>query len=116
MLRQISLSVPFALTMFAGAATAQDTAPVVAIISHPVADYAAWREIYDQALPLREAAGMTRAQVLQSPDDPNMIILIQEFESLEGAQALFASPEVKAAMKDAGVAAPPSITIGVPAE
>lgn len=115
MLNCLRLSI-LLLAVSVTAASAQNTGPVVAVISHPVADYETWRKTYDEVAPMREAAGMTRAQVLHAPGDPNMVVLIHEFETLEGATALFGSPELKAAMKDAGVLAPPTITIGVPVD
>jgi hypothetical protein len=93
-----------------------DQAPVIAIIAHPVADYDIWRAKYDALLPMREAAGLIDGQVFRAPDSPNMIILMHEFETLEGAQALFSSPKLKAAMADAGVTAKPVITLGVAVE
>ena len=86
------------------------------VVAHPVADYDVWRAKYDELLPVREAAGMTRAQVLRAPDDPNMIILIHEFETLEGVETLMSSPEVKKAMQDAGVLAKPVFTVGLNAD
>lgn len=37
-----------------GKAQAAAMGPVLAVISHPVKDYAAWRIIYDSAEPLRQ--------------------------------------------------------------
>ncbi len=105
-----------ALTAAAAPSFAKDPAPVVAVIAHPVKDYAAWKVEYDRLLHMRKAAGLISAQVLHAPGDPNMVILIHEFKTLEGAQALFASPELKKEMQNAGVTAKPVITTGVPAE
>lgn len=102
---------------FLGMTTASaEQAAAVAIISHPVADFDVWRAKYDELLPMREAAGLVDAKVLRAPDDPNMVILVHEFETLEGAQKLLSSPELKKAMADAGVTAKPVITIGIATE
>jgi hypothetical protein len=115
MFRSTLLAAPLALAL-APMALAQDPAPVIAVIAHPVADFDTWRAAYDKLLPLRQAAGLIDAQVLRAPNDPNMVILVHEFETLEGAQALFASPELKKEMQSAGVTAPPTIIIGVNAQ
>lgn len=115
----VALSLPLALALCAATALptlAQDAGPVTTVIRHPVADYSVWKVEYDKLLPLREAAGLIDAQVLHAPGDPNMVILIHRFETLDGAQALFASSEVKDGMANAGVLAKPEITIGLPAE
>ena len=114
-MRSLTLATLLFLASF-GTVHAGGHGPVTAVIQHPVADYDTWRQVYDALLPKREAAGMLSARVLQAPDDPNTIILIQEFETLEGAQALFSSPDLKAAMQSAGVTAPPVISIGVPVQ
>lgn len=118
MLRRMSLATAVAIGIFgmANAALAADPAPVVAVISHPVADYDKWRAAYDALLPMRQAAGMTDAQVLRGADDPNMVTLIHAFKTLEGARSLFASPDLKQAMQDAGVTAKPTIIIGLDAD
>jgi quinol monooxygenase YgiN len=115
-LARLTLTVAVALTLSAPPLLAQEKGPVVAIISHPVADYQKWRTLYDEVKPMRDAAGLVSQKVLHAPDDPNMVVLIHEFETLEGAQALFASPELKAAMQDAGVTAPPTVILGVSAD
>jgi len=107
---------PVFAALAASSVTAQDTGPVVTVISHPVEDYAAWRVLYDEVKPMRDAAGLISQRVLHAPGDPNMVILIHEFETMAGAEALFASDDLKAAMQNAGVTARPVITIGVDAD
>lgn len=113
MLRKSFISGALIAGLLGMTAASAEQAPVVAIVAHPVEDFDVWRAKYDALLPMREAAGLIDAQVLRAPDDPNMVILVHEFETLEGAQALFSSPELKKAMADAGVTAKPVITIGV---
>jgi len=43
----------------ANKAIATDLGSMLAVISHPVKDYAAWRVIYDSAEPIRQKAGVT---------------------------------------------------------
>lgn len=43
-------------------ANAGEMGPVLAVVSHPVTDYAAWRVVYDSAEPIRQKAGVTAAR------------------------------------------------------
>ena len=96
-----------------GKAQAAAMGPVLAVISHPVKDYAAWRIVYDSAEPLRQKAGVTGAEVFHDPKNPNMIVIIHRFPSLEVAQAFLGDPGLKDAMMKAGVTAPPTTIIAV---
>ena len=42
---------------------ADPVGPVIAIVSHTVADHAAWRAIHDDVQPMRLVAGMTETTV-----------------------------------------------------
>ena len=48
------------------------------IIQHQVADFDAWRPIYEADRPGRQAAGVTDVAVLRDADDPNSVWLIHE--------------------------------------
>jgi hypothetical protein len=78
-------------------------------VRHQVADYAAWRRVYDGFEPTRKALGVTAATVYQAADDPNEITATHEFATLEAAQAFAGSSELKVAMHDAGVVGAPTI-------
>lgn len=78
-------------------------------VRHRVADYAAWRRVYDGFEPTRQTLGVTAASVYQAADDPNEITATHEFESLEAAQAFAGSAELRAAMHDAGVEGAPTV-------
>jgi len=83
------------------------------IVKHPVADFDTWRGGYDNAQPVRDAHGVTAAEVLQDPADPNNVTVLHWFPSLEQAQAFAGDPGLKDAMAAAGVNAPPRIEIVV---
>lgn len=75
----------------------------------PVADYAAWRSVYDGFEPTRQTFGVKSASVYRSADDPNDVTVMLEFETVEAAKAFASSPELKDRMELAGVAGPPTI-------
>ena len=78
-------------------------------VRHTVADYAAWRRIYDAFAPTQEAMGVTEQAVYQATDNENDITVVHVFASVEEARAFADSPELKAAMQDAGVTSAPTI-------
>ena len=88
---------------------------VLSIVQHPVNDYAAWRTVYEQVQPLRDKHGVSAADVLQDPADPNNVTVLHWFPSVGQAQSFVADPGLKDAMKGAGVNAPPRIDIVVEA-
>ncbi len=96
-----------------GKAQAAAIGPVLAVISHPVKDYAIWRAVYDSAGPVRDKAGVTGAEVFHDPKNPNMMVIIHRFPSLEAAQAFLGDPGLKAAMEKGGVTAAPTVVMGV---
>ena len=87
--------------------------PVLAIISHPVKDFAAWHAAYDAAEPIRRKAGVTGAEVFQDPKNPNAVVIIHRFKTVADAKGFLADPDLKAAMDKGGVAAAPSVIIAV---
>ena len=83
----------------------------VAAVRHQVADYAAWRVIYESLEPLRLQHGCTAKLVSQAPGDPNDIFIVHEFPSVADAEAFAGSNDLKEGMQKAGVLGPPRIEI-----
>ena len=77
----------------------------VALIRHRVADYDAWKTVYDGFAPIQAEHGVHAHQVLRSIENPNDVIVTHTFDSREAARAFFAMPELKEAMSEAGVSA-----------
>lgn len=90
-------------------------AKALSIVRHPVSDYAAWRTVYDEVQPLRDRYGVSAADVLQDPANPNDVTVLHWFPSVGQAEAFAADPGLKDAMGRAGVSAPPRIEIVVQA-
>jgi quinol monooxygenase YgiN len=95
------------------AALAQEAAlgPVLAVISHPVADYAAWRAVYDEVQPVRDAAGVTGAEVFVDAANPLMVVILHRFPSVDAADRFLNNPGLAQAMARGGVTAPPTVLI-----
>ena len=74
----------------------------VALVRHRVADFDAWKKVYDGFAPTQAEHGVHAHQVLRSAEDPNDVIVTHTFDSREAARAFFAMPELKDAMREAG--------------
>jgi heme-degrading monooxygenase HmoA len=75
----------------------------VTIVHHRVADYDAWKSVYDSVGDMQRAGGVLEHAVLRPADDPSMVIVVHTFASQEAAHAFFANDELKSAMTSAGV-------------
>lgn len=83
------------------------------LIIHEVADYPAWKRIFDQAAGIRRDAGERRYQVLRYAAAPNRIVHFSEWTSLEAAREFFESPKLAQIRHEAGVKAPEFIYLNL---
>ena len=77
----------------------------ISLVRHRVADFDAWKKVYDDFAPIQAERGVQSHQVLRSIESPNEVIVTHTFDSPEVARAFFATPELKEAMSKAGVKA-----------
>jgi hypothetical protein len=78
-------------------------------VRHPVADYAAWRRVYDEFDAERRPMGVTGHAVYQSLDDPNDVTVWHDFATREEAEAFASSERLRDAMQRAGVQGRPTV-------
>ncbi len=76
------------------------------LITHEVADYSAWKSVFDGAAGIRKEAGERSYQVLRYEHEPNKIVHFSAWTSITAAKAFFESPRLAAIRKEAGVKAP----------
>jgi len=76
------------------------------LIIHEVADYPAWKAIFDSAAGIRHDAGEISFQVLKYENDPNRIVHFSRWRSLAAARAFFESERLVEIRRQAGVKAP----------
>ena len=79
--------------------------PYVLII-HEVADYSAWKSVFDAAASIRREAGEIAYQVLKYDTDPNRIVHFSQRRSLRAARDFFESEKLIEIRAKAGVKAP----------
>jgi uncharacterized protein (DUF1330 family) len=81
----------------------------MSLILHRVADYAAWRQVYDSVSELQKEGGVTAQSVHRMAGDPDVVLVVHEFDTVDQARAFFADPRLQSAMQQGGVVGPPRI-------
>jgi quinol monooxygenase YgiN len=76
------------------------------LIIHEVADYPAWKTVFDNAAGIRREAGERSYQVLKYDSDPNRIVHFSTWTSHDDARRFFESPRLVEIRSMAGVKAP----------
>ena len=76
-----------------------------------IGDYAKWRAGFDKAAPFREKAGMKNVQVYRDVDNPTAALVWSEVDDIAKARAILDSPELRNAMREAGVVGAPKIHV-----
>ncbi len=103
------LAAAIAAVALLGAIGVARAADVRMFVRHEVADYGAWRKVYDSFAATQKKLGVTYQAVYQSTENPNDVTVIHDFHSLDKAKAFAASAQLKAAMEKSGVKGAPQI-------
>ena len=72
-------------------------------VLHTVADYDAWRRVYEGVAGLQARGGVADQAVYRAADNPNSVLVMHEFGSADEAHAFFENPELREAMGEGGV-------------
>jgi hypothetical protein len=83
---------------------------VTLVVHHRVADYDAWKAVFDAHEPARRSHGETEHRVYRDIHDPNRVVVHNDFPSEDGARAFMEDPSLKEAMARAGVEGEPGIS------
>ncbi len=62
------------------------------VVLHRVEDYEVFRGLYDSAVSLLKAAGVTAESVHRMADDPDNVLVMHEFDTMDQAREFFTSP------------------------
>ena len=65
------------------------------MVLHRVADYAAWRQVYESVADLQKAGGVTSESVHRMAGDPDNVLVVHEFETVDEARSFFGGPELR---------------------
>ncbi len=77
-------------------------------LHHPVADFDAWRPVFDGDAARRDAAGLTDVRVLRDADDPNSVWLVADGD-VAAMEEMLRDPALAETMRDAGVTGAPEL-------
>jgi len=80
---------------------------VTILVRHEVRDFDNWKAVFDSAVAMRQAGGEIAAQVFRDIDNPNIVTIINTWDSLENAQAFLGNPDLRNAMEQGGVIGEP---------
>lgn len=82
------------------------------VATHEVANYQAFIDGYEaaDAAAVRESGGVLFDAVYQQTDNPNDLMIVHDFGTMDEAAAYVESPDLKAAMEQLGVIEAPTIT------
>ena len=79
------------------------------IVQHHVADYDRWYPVFTEHEDIRRQHGAMGHSVNREVADPNSVVIVNEFATLEGARAFSQDPSLPAAMQRGGVDGPPQV-------
>lgn len=79
------------------------------LVRHRVKDYSAWKPVYDENVPDRTQYGVKQGIIFRDEDDPNEIVVLQEWEDEKRAREFFSLRELREVMLRAGVEGEPEI-------
>jgi quinol monooxygenase YgiN len=83
---------------------------VTLVVHHRVADYDAWKPVFDEHEPVRRSHGEIEHRIYRDIQDPNRVVVHNDFPSAEAARAFLEDPTLKDAMARAGVEGEPGIS------
>jgi len=81
------------------------------IVQHHVADYDRWYPVFTEHEKTRRQNGATGHSINRVATDPNTIVIVNDFKTLEGARAFAQDPSLPQVMHEAGVDGPPQVWI-----
>jgi heme-degrading monooxygenase HmoA len=77
------------------------------IIRHKVEDFSKWKPKYDAHGAVRKRSGCRSEQLLRASGDPNDLVILFEWDSIENARSFVNSSDLRESMRAAGVIGTP---------
>jgi heme-degrading monooxygenase HmoA len=74
-----------------------------------VKDYDEWKWVYEDNTVDRKIHGSKEVYIYRNKEDPNEIVLIAKWDTMDNAREFFESSDLKKIMQDAGVLGEPII-------
>ena len=76
---------------------------VTLVVFHHVRDYEGWKPVFDEHESVRRSHGELEHRIYRGVDNPNRVVVHNDFPSEDAARAFMADPSLPAAMESAGV-------------
>jgi hypothetical protein len=73
------------------------------IVRNRITDYAQWKQGWDQGAALRREGGVQSEELFRNPGEPNEVVLLLEYETMERARRFAASDALREALKESGL-------------
>ena len=73
------------------------------IVRNRVESYTAWKRGWDAGAAMRKEAGIQSEQLFRNPGQPEEVVLLVEFPTLEQARAYAASTELREVLQDSTI-------------
>jgi quinol monooxygenase YgiN len=84
---------------------------VAVIVRHRVRDFDVWKPFFEAHGKVRQSHGALGYQLYRASDDPNEVIIVNQFRDAAGAQGFMNDPGLREVMERAGVEGAPEIHI-----
>lgn len=89
---------------------------VILVVHHRVADFDAWKPVFDEHEAVRRSHGQVEHRVYQDPLEPNRVVVHNDYPSEEAARGFAEDPSLPEAMERAGVVGEPGVGFATLAE
>lgn len=90
--------------------TVKDRALPGVIVRHEVADFSAWKRVFDEHRAARAKAGVLGHAVNRGRENANVVVVYLQAESLDALRAFASAADLKQTMQAAGVIGAPELT------
>lgn len=77
------------------------------IVRHTVEDFAKWKPYFDSDADARKAHGSQGGYLLRNPSNPNEVVIVFRWDSLDHAHQFTQMPALREIMQKAGVVGMP---------
>jgi heme-degrading monooxygenase HmoA len=82
---------------------------VTLVVHHKVRDYNAWKPVFDEHESVRRSHGEVEHRIYRDIQDPNRVVVHNDFPSEEAARAFLEDPSLEDAMGRGGVEGEPGV-------
>jgi quinol monooxygenase YgiN len=85
--------------------------PQILVLHHKVEDYSKFKKNFDEHKPMRRAAGERSYRLFHTEGDPNNLVFLFDWDTVERFQEYAQSKALREAQKDAGLIDQPEILV-----